>query len=178
MDCVKEYRKGIGIFWRSNIYSKVYGWRYNCWTRYIGSGRPTLNFQIMIYVGGKNLGTIPVVGYYDHISYPWGDDADKYSYDEGTLRGDIIMGSELQDNGFDSLNTFDMFMESVTEGDPKDNDPRHDTILMIPQKPDAWKEEWRDTFTQDGLCVIFDITLMIKITVQQLMIWIVEMDAS
>ena len=69
MDCVKEYRKGIGIFWRSNIYSKVYDWRYNCWTRYIGSGRPTLNFQIMIYVGGKNLGTIPVVGYYDHISY-------------------------------------------------------------------------------------------------------------
>ena len=65
-----SYRKGIGIFWRSNIYSKVYGWRYNCWTRYIGSGRPTLNFQIMIYVRGKKLGSIPVVGYYDHISYP------------------------------------------------------------------------------------------------------------
>ena len=31
------------------------------------------------------------------------------------------MGNELQDNGFDSLNTLDLFMESVTEGDPKDN---------------------------------------------------------
>ena len=117
----------------------------------------------MIYVGEKNLGTIPVVDYYDHISYPWGDDAHKYSYDEGTLRGDILMGNELQDNGFDSLNTFDLFMESVTEGD-KDNDTRHDTILMIPQKPDAWKEEWRDTFTQDGLCVVLNITLAINIT--------------
>ena len=66
-DKANEYVDEFGIFRRSTDHLKVIGWRYNCWERYIASGRSTLHFR-MIYAGSTNVKTTHALDYYYIIS--------------------------------------------------------------------------------------------------------------
>ena len=60
-DKANEYVDKFGIFTTDHL--KVIGWRYNCWERYIASGRSTLHFR-MIYAGSTNIETTHTLDYY------------------------------------------------------------------------------------------------------------------
>ena len=66
-DKANEYVDEFGIFRKSTDHLKVIGWRYNCWERYIASGRSTPHFG-MISAGSTNNEMTHTLDYYYIIS--------------------------------------------------------------------------------------------------------------